>query len=193
MIFECIVTTINSDRSIQISPMGPEVNDLWTEFELRPFEPSKTLENLDRNRSGVIHIFDRALIFAEAVVNRPISSSDYRDAEKVDGMILNDSCRAFEFEVTSLHRAGNRASVQCRVVAEHNHRPYDGMNRARNAIVEASILASRIMFIPAETITDQFQMLKPIVQRTGSIEEVNAFQLLCDHVNEKLWDGRDVV
>ena len=190
MIFECIVTTLNEDGSLQISPMGPEVDRQWSGFELRPFAPSNTLENLDRKRAGVLHVFDTALIFAEAVCGIEISDRESSRADVVDGLILKNSCRAMEFEVVHLDRSENRASIQCRIVKVHEHRPYSGMNRARNAVVEASIAASRIMFIPIESIRQQLDGLERIVQRTGGSDEIKAFGMLQDFIDTRLADAR---
>ena len=185
MIFECVVTTLNLDGSVHISPMGPEVNEDWSEFELRPFAPSTTLDNLERTGAGVLHVFDRVLIFAEAVTGKPITDNQTRNAETVNGLILTSACRAIEFNVVHVDRSENRASIQCRSTKIHEMHPYSGMNRARNAIVEASVLASRIMFIPIETIEQQFDALKGIIERTGADQEVEAFAMLQAFVSDQ--------
>lgn len=178
MIFECVVTTLNPDGSVHISPMGPEVNKDWSEFELRPFAPSTTLENLERTGAGVLHVFDRVLIFAESITGKPITDNQTRNAEAVDGKILASACRAIEFKAVHIDRSENRASIQCRSTKIHEMHPYSGMNRARNAVIEAAVLASRIMFIPIETIQEQFDAVKGIVERTGDKEEIEAFAML---------------
>ena len=48
MILEGIVTTINADGTVNISPMGPIVDAALTRLELRPFQTSTTFQNLRR-------------------------------------------------------------------------------------------------------------------------------------------------
>ena len=71
MILEGIVTTVNVDGSVNISPMGPIVDDLRIErLVLRPYQTSVTCQNLLRTRQGVFHVTDDVEIIARAAVDR---------------------------------------------------------------------------------------------------------------------------
>ena len=48
MILEGIVTTLNEDDSVNISPMGPLVDETFSRFLLRPYQTSTTYKNLKR-------------------------------------------------------------------------------------------------------------------------------------------------
>ena len=206
MILESIVTTTNVDGTPNISPMGPRIQqpvvsdkpatlprsaqtDLaFTRFELRPFDTSATFANLKRHRQGVLHIDDNVELFARAAVNK-IETTDLptlSKAEKIDGHIIQSACRAYEFEVESIDESGPRMSLICEIVKAHRLRDFFGFNRAKHAVIEAAILATRIDFLPAEEIQEQFQWLKVIVEKTAGPAEANAFDYLDQFVSLKL-------
>ena len=74
MILEGIVTTVNADGTLNISPMGPTIADdvqsdgKIDQFVLRPFDTSTTFANLKRTRAGVLHVTDDVLLFARAAI-----------------------------------------------------------------------------------------------------------------------------
>ncbi len=59
---------------------------------------------------------------------------------------------------------------------------WPGLNRARHAVVEAAILATRTDFLPLEEILADFARLAAPVEKTGGAKEREAFALLLDHV-----------
>ena len=206
MILESIVTTTNVDGSPNISPMGPRIQQpaasdkpatlprsaqtdpAFTRFELRPFDTSTTFTNLKRHRQGVLHVDDNVELFARAAVNK-IETTDLptlSKAEKIDGHIIQSACRAYEFEVESIDESGPRMSLICEIVKAHRLRDFFGFNRAKHAVIEAAILATRIDFLPAEEIQEQFQWLKVIVEKTAGPAEANAFDYLDQFVSLKL-------
>ena len=185
MILESIVTTINEDGSVNVSPMGPSVeNDLST-FELRPFDTSRTFVNLKRNRAGVLHITDDVGIFARSAIGKLDPLPPLQDAERVSGKIISNACRWHEFEVEFIDETGPRMNLNCKTVCSARNRDLWGFNRGKHAVLEAAILATRLEFLPAEEIANQFICLQTIVEKTGGIQERNAFALLSDHVGHE--------
>ena len=68
MILEGIVTTISADGTVNISPMGPRVNEPLTRLILRPYQTSTTYQNLKRTGQGVLHVTDDVELLAQAAV-----------------------------------------------------------------------------------------------------------------------------
>jgi len=186
MILEAIVTTLNEDRSVNISPMGPTVSEDLSQFELRPFPSSKTFANLKRSRVGVMHITDDVELFARAAIGELTSLPELVPANRVDGLAIADVCRWIEFEVTSIDETGQRMSLICNSVHAHRQRDFFGFNRAKHAVLEAAILATRIGLLPAEEIADQFSRLAIIVDKTGGAAEHRAFDLLAAYLKKSL-------
>ena len=186
MILESIVTTSNADGSPNISPMGPRItpvpNGAFTRFELRPYDTSTTFANLKRDRQGVLHVDDNVELFASSAIGKiePPNLPPLMQTETIQGHIIQSACRAYEFKVESIDETGPRMSLICEVVKIHRMRDFFGFNRAKHAVIEAAILATRIDFLPAQEIQQQFQQLQVIVEKTAGLAETRAF----DHLNQ---------
>jgi hypothetical protein len=184
MILEGIVTTRNADGSVNIAPMGPKLRlsddgqPQFDRFLLRPFKTSVTFENIVRNRCGVLHVTDDVLLIAKAAVLDVFDPPPLIAAERVAGDVLADCCRFFEFVVEDLDDSADRCSIEVRVVRERHVRDFFGLNRAKHAVVEAAILATRKHMIPLESLRTDFERLRPLIDKTGGPREHEAFQLL---------------
>lgn len=178
MILEGLVTTLNSDGSPHLAPMGPRVDRDLAHFVLRPYSSSHTYQNLLRLRQGVMHITDDALLLAKAALGQINPFPATRPAERVDGVVLLDSCRHFEFVVHSVDTSTERVNIEVEVVHTGRTRDFFGFNRAKHAIVEAAILATRLHLLPLDEIAAEFRKLRVIVAKTGGPSEHEAMDLL---------------
>lgn len=185
MILEGIITTLNEDGSANISPMGPIVDAELRSFVLRPFQSSTTYKNLQRNRQAVFHVTDDVQMLARAAVGQLEPKPCLRRAEAVNGAILEDACRWYALEVASIDDTNDRTEIVTRVVDEGRQRDFFGFNRAKHAVVEAAILATRTQFLPVYEILQQFGELKVLIEKTGGDEEHAAFTFLDDFVRKQ--------
>ena len=182
MILEAIVTTTNEDGSTNISPMGPTVSSDGSgaieEFQLRPFDTSRTFANLKRTRCGVLHVTDDVMLFALTAIGQKPENLDLIDAESVDGKIVADACRFYEFKVGFIDETGARMNLNCSTVRQGKLRDFWGFNRAKHAVLEAAILATRLDFLPKQEIEDAVSRLKVIVEKTAGEKEAAAMDLI---------------
>ncbi len=186
MILEGIVTTINEDRTPNISPMGPLVDERMTQFVLRPYKTSKTYANLKRTGEGVLHITDDVELMARAAVKQLDPLPKLAQAKKVDGVVIADACRWYEFKVATSDDQADRTTIACDIVAQGRVRDFFGFNRAKHAVVEAAILASRLRLLPAEEVCGEFRRLAVLVDKTAGEQERRAFRFLDEYVGEAL-------
>src|SRR5215213_8241424 len=100
-ILEGIVTTKSADGSVNISPMGPIVDDSLDRLWLRPFQSSTTFQNLKRDGLGVFHITDDVELIAQAAVGQPDPLPPILPAHGGRGAIIATACRWYAFEVES--------------------------------------------------------------------------------------------
>ena len=184
MILEAIITTTNDDGSANVSPMGPLVDgDPADGFELRPFETSRTFSNLQQRPFGVLHVTDDVMLFARAAIGKLNKLPAMRPANGNDAaFVIDDACRRYEFEAIYFEVSEPRKNIRCKAVAAGRQRDFWGFNRAKHAVLEAAILATRINFLPLEEIQRQFISLRTIVDKTGSLVEDEAMQLLEEFV-----------
>jgi hypothetical protein len=126
------------------------------------------------------------MLLARAAIGQFETVPPHVPANKVKGFILSDVCRYFEFRVSSIDDREERVQIEAEVVHSGRFRDFFGFNRAKNAVVEAAILATRTAFLPLEDVDAEFRRLAIIVEKTGGAQEHAAFGLLREHVdNEK--------
>lgn len=178
MILEGLITTLNADGSPHMAPMGPRVEADFSRFVLRPFPTSGTYRNLLAHPEGVLHITDDALLIAKAALGAVDPLPKMEPAEKVRGFVLTESCRYFEFQVRSVDDSGERVSIEAEVVHTGRLRDFWGFNRAKHAVLEAAILATRMHLIPHAEIAAEFQKLRVIATKTGGPAEWEAMNFL---------------
>ena len=77
-----------------------------------------------------------------------------------------------------------RTEMTTRVIHQGHLREFFGFNRAKHAVVEAAILATRVKFTSRETIADEFRRLLILVEKTGGKDEHRAFELLQNYVQQ---------
>lgn len=181
MILEGLVTTTDPTGAMHLAPMGPRVEADWSAFLLRPFPSSQTYRNLKAHGQGVLHVTDDVLLLAQAAVGRATPQAARR-AERVAGFVLTEACRFYEFEVRSIDESQERVQVRAEVVHRGALREFFGLNRAKHAVVEAAILATRLHLLPMEEVRAEYRKLQVIVEKTGGPAEHAAFTFLTDHV-----------
>jgi hypothetical protein len=162
--------------------MGPRVDAAMNRFGLRPYQTSTTYQNLKRTGQGVLHVTDDVVLLAQAAVGQPKPLPPMIEAQAVDGAILADACRWYAFQVESLDNRQDRTEIVARVVDRGTIRDFFGFNRAKHAVVEAAILATRTAFLPADEIRREFERLAVLVEKTGGAQEHQAFDFLKHHV-----------
>ena len=185
MILESLVTTINDRGDVNVAPMGPSVDSKLTQFTLRPFRPSTTHDNLRSIRKAVIHISDDVSIFARAVIGSLTTPPTF--SLKDDRFqVLADCCRYFAVEIEDWRDDALRPTLMCRVVESKELRPFFGFNRAKHAVIEAAILATRTHLIRADQIRAQLDALESPVEKTAGPIERQAFDELKQFIASKL-------
>ena len=184
-ILEGIVTTLNEDGSTNVSPMGPIVGNALDRLWLRPFQTSTTYRNLKREGAGVFHLTDDVELFAQAAIGQPDPPPMLIAGRPPRSPVLADACRWFAFEVESLDDATERTNIVARVTDRGVLRDFLGFNRAKHAMIEAAILATRVHLLSAADIRAEFARLQTIVDKTGAAAEHRAFDLLANHVERE--------
>src|SRR5262249_10513780 len=146
-----VVTTLDEAGVPNFAAMGVVWSDAVT--IIRPYAKTRTLRNLEARREAVVNVTDDVLIFARSALSR--THFDCRPAQRVRGVVLAAPCHWREVQVLDIRLAPagapghSRAEVLTRVVGEGVGRPFAGLCRAKHAVVEASILASRLRLRPA--------------------------------------------
>ncbi|MCI0682624.1 MAG: DUF447 family protein [Gemmataceae bacterium] len=184
MILEGIVTTIAPEGTLNIAPMGPMVDERMERIVLRPFHTADTYRNLKAHGEGVLHVTDDVLLLAKAALGPVEPLPDVERAARILGYRLVAACRWHEFVVRTIDDRQERVTIEADVVHSGRRRDFFGFNRAKHAVLEAAILATRTAFLPLDEIAADFRKLAVIVHKTGGPQEHAAFALLEEHLRQ---------
>ena len=183
LILEGIVVTLDAAGEPNIAPMGPRVDRDISRLLLRPFQTSHTYRNLKASACGVFHVTDDVELLARAAVEQLNPPPNLTPIGGFPCPRLADACRWFAFRVESLDDSDQRVAIECRVVARGELRPFFGFNRAKHAVVEGAILATRIGIIASEEIRREMERLAVIVEKTAGVQERSAFKFLQSYID----------
>jgi hypothetical protein len=178
VIVETIVTTLDASGIINFAPMGVE----WDEeiIVLKPFLDTTTFRNVSQSGTAVVNLTDDAMLFAQGAIGSPQFPSI--PASVVRGVVLEAACSWRELEVIHIDATPPRSRIEARVVHRGLRREFIGFNRARHAILEAAILATRVHLLPADQIRDEYARLQVLVDKTAGSREHEAMELLTEYV-----------
>jgi hypothetical protein len=185
LIVEGVVVTLDAAGAPNIAPMGPRVDRAISRLVLRPFQTSQTYQNLKSSGHGVFHVTDDVELVARAAIGSLDSLPPLTPLDSFPCPRLAGACRWFAFEVASLDDSRERTTIDCRVVASGELRPFLGFNRAKHAVVEAAILATRIGIVSNEEIRQEFERLSVLVQKTAGHQERRAFEFLQNYIQRQ--------
>lgn len=180
MIVESLVTTVDAEGRVNLAPMGVE----WGEtIVLKPFVDTTTFRNLVATRAAVLHFTDDVLLFVHAALGE--ARVAWHAATTVPGAVLDDACSWRELAVTALDETPPRARVETRVAASGRGREFLGFNRARHAVLEGTILATRLHLVPADEVAAEFARLAVPVGKTAGPREQEAWAWLTEYVRAR--------
>lgn len=185
MIIEGLVTSIDPTERLNVAPMGPVVVGNFEALILRPFQPSATFRNLSTLRAGVFHITDQVDIIAQAVTGTLTTLPPTEPARSIPGRVLSDCCRWFEFTIDSVDDSAPRSLMPATIRHAEEKRPFFGFNRAKHAVIEAAILATRLHLISRHEVSTALTFLAPAVEKTGGPTELQAWQLITDFIRQR--------
>lgn len=180
MIIEAIFSTVDRAGRPNFAPMGLHWGE--TEMTVRPFRDTTTCRNLMDTSAGVANLTDDVLLFAQTALSD--AQPTCRPAGHIQGVVLQDVCSWRELEVVEAVTTGQRASFRCRVVGRGSEREFIGFNRARGAIIEAAILATRLHLHSPDHVESALDRYADIVSRTGGEREAEAMNYIQGFVTE---------
>lgn len=172
---------MDQSGGINFAPMGVEWGDQT--IVLKPFLETTTFRNVSVTGTAVVNLTDDAMLFAQGAISSP--QFPWVPATIVKGAVLEAACSWRELEVATIDATPPRSRIEARVVYRGVKREFMGFNRAKHAVLEAAILATRTHLLPAEQIRDDFARLQIIVDKTAGPREREAMALLTQYVQSR--------
>ncbi len=174
MIREVIVTTVDRSGQAHIAPLGLiEDGEGWI---IAPFLPSVTHDNLLESSVAVANYTDDARIFAGLITGR--RNWPLVPATQISVPRLADALAHAELKVAHFKADAERPRFHCKIVHLEQHAPFEGVNRAANAVVECAILLTRLHMLPRDKIDLEIAYLAIAVEKTAGPREQEAWSWL---------------
>jgi len=185
VILETIVTSVSPTGVVNCAPMGVE----WDppRVVLKPFVDTTTFANVAAGGAAVVNIIDDVRVFAESALGTRTWPTV--PAVRVAGVVLADACSWREVQVDRIDPAPPRARIETHVVHAGSVREFIGFNRARHAVLEATIHATRIHLLGQEFLEQELARLQVIVDKTAGDAERDAMAFVTAHVRRALATG----
>ncbi len=186
MIIETIVTTRDAGGQVNVAPMGVEwpEGDAVDELVLKPFVETTTFRNVQATGRAVVNLTDDVRVFVRAAIGNPEEPT--RPAIVIDGVVLADACSWYELELATADATPPRARLAMRVVHRGAAREFLGFNRARHAVIEATILATRLHLIPHAEIRAELARLQVLIDKTAGHREREAWGVVTGYVEARV-------
>jgi uncharacterized protein len=178
VIVESIVITVALDGTVNVAPMGVE----WSEesLVLKPFLETVTYRNVSATGVAVVNLTDDVRVFARAAISNPSYATV--PATVVSGVRLADCCSWREVRVTTVDATPPRSRIDARVVHRGTQREFVGFNRARHAVLETAIYATRVHMLAHDFLMNEVARLQVIVDKTAGPAEREAMGLLAEYI-----------
>ena len=189
VIIETIVTTMAQDGVVNCAPIGVEWDPDVSAgtIVLKPFLDTATYRNVLATRAAVVNLIDDVRVFARAAIANP--RYETVPADTVRGVVLADACSWREVEVRAIDSTPPRSRIETAVVHAGTRREFIGFNRARHAVLETAIYATRVHMLERSFLLSEVDRLQVIVDKTAGPREFEAMALLADYIRSRLAPG----
>ncbi len=176
---ECIVTTVQEDKTVHIAPMGIHEDEEY--LIILPFKPSATLDNVERDGTATLNYTDDVRVYAGCLTGNLVWPTCPTDI--IDGMRLENCLAHTELEVINKVEDEVRPKFLCKIANEVTHAPFHGYNRAQFAVLELAILVSRLHMLPQDKILQEIEYLRIGYEKTSGWREQEAWGWLMEKVD----------
>lgn len=173
-IYEVIFTTISREGMANAAPIGLHMKG--GKFFARLYK-SRTLDNIVNNKATAANITDDPSIFVQSA----LSDIQQDKFELTDGFpVLKDSPGWIIFDCKC--RSGENISVieLIPVRSRISQQKIKPVNRGFNAVIEATVHATRYVVLKEQQYLDHINYYNTIVQKCGSPGDKEAMKLLYD-------------
>jgi uncharacterized protein len=183
MIFETIISTVNLVGELHVAPFGIQYDgDLVL---ISPYKPSTTLDNILATKTATLNVSDDVRVFAGAISNHMNSHNIHLPPLRGSihaGYRLANALSHSELALIEVKDDATRPQLIMQKLRTEMHAPFLGFNRAQAAVVELSILVSRLHMLPREKIEAELIYLQIAIDKTAGERELEAWGWLQEKI-----------
>ena len=183
MIFETIICTEDIEHKPHIAPFGVHFEE--ENIIISPYKPSATLNNILSTKFAVMNMTDDVRVFAGALTDHtdwpllPVKNL----AEVYSGYRLANCLAHRVLQLIWVRDDETRPQLVMRTVYSENHQSFQGFNRAQAAVIELSILVSRLNRLTKEKVMTEKAYLQIAIGKSAGERELEAWAWLVDKID----------
>ena len=184
MIFETIMITVDANKTPHVTPFGVRFED--EKVIIAPYKPSTTLNNILANKFAVMNMTDDVRVFAGALTghnNWTLLPVNKNQRCKNVGFRLANCLAHTILELIEVRDDAERPQLVMKAVKSENLQAFQGVNRAQAAVVELSILVSRLHMLPKEKVLTERAYLQIAIDKTAGSRELEAWGWLTEKID----------
>lgn len=178
MIFETIITSVDLAGKPHVTPFGIQYEG--ANIIISPYRPSTTLENILATKCATMNLTDDVRVFAGAICHHELPALQ---ANSHKGYRLADCLAHVDLALVDLRDDDVRPQLVMKKIAEFNHKPFAGFNRAQAAVIELAVLVSRLHILPREKIDNELKYLQIAMDKTAGEREWKAWGWLTGKID----------
>ena len=179
MIIETIVSTISKKNIVNFAPFGIKRTNKF--IFISPYVPSVTLQNLLDNKFAAINYIDESEYFVNCIIGK--KNFKKKKCKLINAFYLENCLSYDEVEVINFTEDLKRPTFKCRILLSRCIKPFKGFNRARSALLEACILASRTKFLKKKKIMEELKYLSNAIIKTSGKKELDSWKKINQFIN----------
>ena len=177
-IYELIVVSEDPQGNPHVATFG--IRRRAGQVLIAPYKPSTSLDNLLNQKVATLNMTDDVRVFAGALTNHHCWQLSRRN----EAWLLDS---ALSYQRLALHHVEQdevRPRLYFDVIENAQLGSFAGYNRAQHAVIELSVLVSRLHLLPISEIKQEMQSLQRVVEKTAGEREWQAWQWLVDKIAE---------
>lgn len=178
MIYETIISTIDTLGNAHVTPFGISMHDDLV--VISPYKPSTTLDNILATEHAVMNLTDDVRVFAGVLTKR--QAWTLLPSSKVTGFRLADTLAHKELKLVKVIDDALRPQLFMEVLHAEQHQAFNGFNRAQAAVIELAVLVSRLTRLPMEQIKQDITYHTIAIEKTAGARELEAWGWLMEAV-----------
>ena len=179
-IFETVITTCAPEGAVHVAPMG--VRYSGEHVLLKPFRPSRTLDNVLATRTAVLNVLTDVRVFAGCVTGRRGWATVSVEAEGAPAARLACAHAHVLLHLAEVEEDAQRPTLRLERLREVQHSAFPGFNSAQAAVLEGAVLVSRLHLLPREKVASEMAYLQIAVDKTAGAPEREAWGWLQEAV-----------
>ncbi len=181
-IYESLITTVNSDNTINTKPIGIIFENNQIRLDLFY---NRTLQNIKCNKIFTIEFTTSPLLYTKALFNK-FNPTDYKKEGNYYNLLKSDY--VIHAKLIKIDKFMNKSKIIAEIVNEQEeNNSIPTINRATNKIIELLVKYTRINFMTKEEkqlFKEEIIKSEGFIEKVGNQNHIESFNILKSEIEK---------